>query len=89
MHQILGLFKRRHTREEWDQYLRIVIQHSTGKGHSFYEHILTLPVWQKFAKLSNFCPCFKKSNCVLFALMSVHYTTRAAPHTHIAVTYGN
>jgi len=59
------------------------------KATLFYEHILTLPVWQKFAKLSNFCPHFKKSNCVLFPLLSVHYNTTAAPHTHIAITYGN
>lgn len=85
-----SVFSDEDTREEWDQYLITVIQHSTGKGHSFYEHILTLPVWQKFAKLSNFCPCFKKIKPCSFCtnVCALHYNSCFA-HTHIAVTYGN
>lgn len=37
------------------------------KATLFYEHILTLPVWQKFAKLSNFCPRFKKLKLCSFS----------------------
>ena len=48
-----------------------------------YEHILILPVWQKFAKLSNSCPCFKKIKLYSFSLMSVALQYKScSTHTH-------